>query len=94
MYNESNIPTVHSYTWCNGKNDNILSFESISNTDAKSIKFDTKFLCESATTFDFDVVPDVNNIIFISSGFILLSINSLFPASTNSFPFSINSLSE
>ena len=94
IYSEYNIPTVHSKTWCNGKNDNILSLESISNTEAKSITFDTIFLWESATTFDFDVVPEVNNIILISSGFIFASIKLLSPASTNSFPFSINSFCE
>jgi len=94
MYNEYNIPTVHSKTWCSGKNDNILSFEFTSNIEAKSITLDTIFLCDKATTFDFDVVPEVNNIILISSGFIFASIKLLSPFSTNSFPCSINSFCE
>ena len=79
-------PTVDSNVWCKGKNDNITSFSCNLITDVISIKLLTIFLCDNFTAFDIDVVPDVNNIICISSGFILASKNSLLPFSNNSFP--------
>ena len=79
-------PTVDSNVWCNGKNDNITSFLYNFITAAISIKLLTMFLCDNFTAFDIAVVPDVNSIICISSGFIFASINSLFPFSTSCFP--------
>ena len=58
------------------------------------IKFSHKFLWHNATAFDFAVVPDVNNISVISSGFISASINAISPSSINFLPFCINSLNE
>ena len=87
-------PTVHSNTWCNGKNDKNLSSSVKSNLWIISITFVTKFLCDNITAFDIAVVPDVNNIIPILSASILASKYCLFPSSNNFLPFSCNAFCE
>ena len=94
IYSGYKNPTVHSNTWCNGKNDKNISLEFTSNVDAISIKFEHIFLCDNATAFDCDVVPDVNNIILIFLLSISAFVNLVSPFSTSFLPFSINSFCE
>ena len=67
LYTGYKNPTVHSKTWCNGKNERKVSSFVTSNVLAISKIFVHKFLCDNITAFDIAVVPEVNNIIDISS---------------------------
>ena len=62
----------------------------MSSTLCIAYTFDAIFFCDSITAFDFDVVPDVNNKIFIAFSSIFADMYSLFPSSSNFCPSSFN----
>ena len=94
LYKEKRKPTVHSNTWWIGKMERSVSLELTSKTLPISIKFAQIFLWDSATTLELEVVPEVKSIMLIFSASILASKNSRLPASINTFPASMSSLSE
>ena len=73
--------------WCIGKNESIVSVDSISKWFGKLHTFAHIFCCDSITALGSFVVPDVNNIIDILSLSISISSYCLFPSSLSFWPF-------